>query len=68
MKTIPSFMFVDEPQFMTSMSRAEAANKLWSYRNVTNGNKKRYTVMTVSNGYTVQLKYPGSPIGLIVTK
>jgi hypothetical protein len=50
------------------MSRAEAANKLRSYRNVTNGNKKRYMVTTVSNGYTVQLKYPGSPIGLIVTK
>jgi len=68
MKTIPSFMFTDEPQFMTSMSRAEAANKLRSYRNVTNGNKKRYTVTIVPNGYTVQLNYPGSPIGLIITK
>ncbi len=68
MKTIPSFMFVDEPQFMTSMSRLEAANKLWSYRKVTNGNKKRYTVGKISNGYTVQLNYPGSPVGLIITK
>jgi hypothetical protein len=50
------------------MSRAEAANRLWSYRNVANGNKKRYMVTIVSNGYNVQLKYPGSPVGLIITK
>jgi hypothetical protein len=68
MKTNPTFNFVDEPQFRTFMGRAEAANRLWSYRNKENGNKKRFTVKKTHNGYFVALRYSGSPVAFIGTK
>lgn len=68
MKPTPTFQFIDEPQFKAGMSRAEAANRLRSYRNTENGNKERYIVSKVDKGYTVQLNYTGSPVALITTK
>lgn len=68
MKTIPSFGFIDEPQFRTPMSRAEAAHRLRSYRNRTNGNFKRYIVTKALNGYFVRLNCYNDPTALIITK
>jgi hypothetical protein len=68
MKTIPTFEFIDEPQFRTPMSRAEAAHRLRSYRNRENSNFKRYTVSKASNGYLVSLNCYNSPVALIITK
>lgn len=68
MKTIPTFEFIDEPQFRKSMSRAETANWLRSYRNRENGNFKRYTVTKATNGYFVTLNCYNSPIALLITK
>lgn len=68
-KTLPSFEFIDEPQYRTTMSRAETANRLWSYRCKSNGNKKRYSVMLEKPGvYLVTLRYSGAPTALIDTK
>jgi len=69
MKTIPTFEFIDEPQYCTPMSRAETANRLRSYRCQSNGNDKRYCVAIVGRGqYNVHLRYTDSPVALIVTK
>ena len=68
MKTTPTFHFVDEPQFKTTMSRAETAHRLWSYRNKENGNCKRFSVTKGDKGYFVALRYSGSPVAFIGTR
>jgi hypothetical protein len=68
MKTAGLFYFADEPQFSTTASRAWLANALRSYRNVQNGNNKRYTVTRHSFGrYTVRLNTQDSPVAVIIT-
>lgn len=68
MKTTPSFGFIDEPQFRTSMSREETVHRLRSYRNRSNGNFKRYTITRTSNGYFIRLNCHNEPTALIITK
>jgi hypothetical protein len=69
MKTIPTFEFIDEPQYRTPMSREETANRLRSYRCRSNGNHKRYCVTTLGHGqYNIHLRYTDSPVALITTK
>jgi hypothetical protein len=68
MKSTPTFNFTDEPQFKTTMSRAEASNRFWSYRNKENGNNKRFSITKAENGYFVALRYNGSPVAFIGTK
>jgi hypothetical protein len=69
MKTIPTFEFIDETQYRTSMSRAETANRFRSYRCKSNGNSQRYCLTVLGNGqYHVYLRYTDSPVALITTK
>jgi hypothetical protein len=69
MKTKPTFGFCDEPQFRTTDSRSATANRLRSYRNRANGNARRYSVNRVAPGhYQITLRYPDSPVALIITR
>lgn len=69
MKTIPTFGFTDEPQFRTTMTRVEAANRLKAYR-VNPGNERtpRYEIARADKGYLVRLRYSGSPTAYITTR
>ena len=69
MKTAGLFYFADKPQFATSESREYLSNYLRSCRNSRgNLNCKRYDVKRIGFGrYTVQLRYTGSPVAVIVT-
>lgn len=68
-KSIPTFEFVEEPQFQTTMSREETAKWLRSYRCRTNGNKNRYSVMLERPGvYLVTLRYPSAPTAILNTR
>lgn len=69
MKTAGLFYFADEPQFATSESREYLSHYLRSCRNSRgNLNCKRYDVKRTGFGrYTVQLRYTGSPVAVIVT-
>ena len=69
MKTAGLFYFADEPQFATSESREYLSHYLRACRNSRgNLNCKRYDVKRTGFGrYTVQLRYPGSPVAVIVT-
>lgn len=69
MKTAGLFYFADEPQFATTESRAYLAHYLRACRNSRgNLNCKRYEVKRTAFGrYTVQLRYTGSPVAVIVT-
>jgi len=69
MKTAGLFYFADEPQFATSATRQYLAHYLRACRNSRgNLNCKRYDVKRTGFGrYTVQLRYTGSPVVIIVT-
>lgn len=69
MKTAGLFYFADEPQFATTADRAWVANYLRSCRNAKgNLGAPRYEVKRRGFGrYTVQLRYQGSPIAVVVT-
>jgi hypothetical protein len=69
MKTAGLFYFADEPQFSTTESREYLAHRLKCWRNARgNMGKKIYQVTRTGFGrYTVQLRYFGSPVAVIVT-
>jgi len=69
MKTAGLFYFADTPEISTTESRAYLAHYLRTSRN-SRGNMgcKRYNVKRVGFGrYTVQMRYAGSPVAVIVT-
>jgi hypothetical protein len=69
MKATGLFYFANEPQFAGAESRAWIAHYLRSCRN-SRGNTgcKRYDVRRDGFGrYSVQLRYQGSPVAIIIT-
>jgi len=68
MKITPTFNFTDEPQIKTTMTRSEAARKLWAYRKRQVGHFCYFSLTKVDNGYLVNLKGYSSPTGFIGTK
>jgi hypothetical protein len=70
MKTAGLFYFADEPQFASAESRTWIAHYLRSCRNARgNMGRKRYNVRRDGFGrYSVQLRYSGSPMAIIVTR
>ena len=69
MKKAGVFYFKDEPQYATYESRTYLAHYLRACRNA-RGNMgcRRYIVTREGFGcYTVQLRYSGSPVAVIVT-
>jgi len=69
MKTTGLFYFADEPQFAGTESRAWIAHYLRACRN-SRGNMgcKRFDVRRDGFGrYSVQLRYQGSPVAIIIT-
>lgn len=69
MKKAALYFFEDEPQFATYESRNWTAHYLRSCRNSKgNLNCKRFDVKRTGFGrYSVQLRYSGSPVAVIVT-
>ena len=62
------FYFADEPQFATYASRAWLANRMRAWRSARgNLGAPMYTVRREKFGkYTVQLRYTGSPVAIIL--
>lgn len=60
------YFFKDEPQFKTSMSRAQCASYLKAVRDIGNGNRKRYEVKRIGkSAFSVKLHYSDAPTALI---
>jgi hypothetical protein len=70
MKPIPTFGFIDEPQFAGPESRAYIAHRLRCWRNA-RGNLgcRVYLVRRVRAGlYHVQMRAHGAPVARITTR
>jgi hypothetical protein len=60
------YFFSDEPQFKTSMSRAQCAAYLKAVRHIGNGNRTRYKVKRTGRAqFSVQLHFSNTPTALI---
>lgn len=62
MKPDYTFHFIDEPQFKTTASRADIANRLRAYRHGRNAFK---ITRLSAHRFAVQCTYPGSPVALM---
>lgn len=69
-KPIPTFGFIDEPQFRTPDNRARLANAMRHYRYARKASGARqYHLVRMSPGrYLVTLDYPGAPTAEIITR
>lgn len=69
-KPIPTFGFIDEPQFRAPDTRARLANAMRHYRYArkASGSRQYRITRTALGHYLVTLDYPNAPTAEIITR